>query len=109
MIGFIIWIIGVVLCVKAVLEIMKWPVDGVKKLLVAIIILLTSWIGICVLLLLGKGKPASNTEISSSIIYRSKQTCIKNKGDRQQLSPSFQKLGRTLPKLFLIAFREIGR
>ena len=40
MIGFIIWIIGVVLCVKAVLEIMKWPVDGVKKLLVAIIILL---------------------------------------------------------------------
>lgn len=107
MIGFIIWIIGVVLCVKAVLEIMKWPVDGVKKLLVAIIILLTSWIGICVLL--GKGKPASNTEISSSIIYRSKQTCIKNKGDRQQLSPSFQKLGRTLPKLFLIAFREIGR
>ena len=45
MIGFIIWIIGVVLCVKAVLEIMKWPVDGVKKLLVAIIILLTSWIG----------------------------------------------------------------
>lgn len=44
MIGFIIWIIGVVLCVKAVLEIMKWPVDGVKKLLVAIIILLTSWI-----------------------------------------------------------------
>ncbi len=38
MIGFIIWIIGVVLCVKAVLEIMKWPVDGVKKLLVAIII-----------------------------------------------------------------------
>lgn len=109
MIGFIIWIIGVVLCVKAVLEIMKWPVDGVKKLLVAIIILAhkLDW-NLC-LLLLGKGKPASNTEISSSIIYRSKQTCIKNKGDRQQLSPSFQKLGRTLPKLFLIAFREIGR
>lgn len=79
MIGFIIWIIGVVLCVKAVLEIMKWPVDGVKKLLVAIIILLTSWIGICVYYF-WEGKPASNTEISSSIIYRSKQTCIKNKG-----------------------------
>lgn len=108
MIGFIIWIIGVVLCVKAVLEIMKWPVDGVKKLLVAIIILHKLDWNLC-LLLLGKGKPASNTEISSSIIYRSKQTCIKNKGDRQQLSPSFQKLGRTLPKLFLIAFREIGR
>lgn len=48
MIGFIIWVIGVVLAVKAVLEIMRWPVDGVKKLLVAIIILLTSRIGICV-------------------------------------------------------------
>lgn len=108
MIGFIIWIIGVVLCVKAVLEIMKWPVDGVKKLLVAIIILLTSWIGICVYYFWGR-ENLPNTEISSSIIYRSKQTCIKNKGDRQQLSPSFQKLGRTLPKLFLIAFREIGR
>lgn len=33
---------------KPYLKIMKWPVDGVKKLLVAIIILLTSWIGICV-------------------------------------------------------------
>ena len=44
MIGFIIWIIGVVLCVKAVLEIMKWPVDGA----ISCIILLTSWIGICV-------------------------------------------------------------
>lgn len=48
MIGFIIWVIGIVLAVKAVLEIMKWPVNGVKKLLVAIVILLTSWIGICV-------------------------------------------------------------
>ena len=86
MIGFIIWIIGVVLCVKAVLEIMKWPVDGAiscnyhpaHKL---------DW-NLC-LLLLGKGKPASNTEISSSIIYRSKQTCIKNKG-----------IGNSYPLLF---------
>lgn len=35
-------------CVSKPYLIMKWPVDGVKKLLVAIIILLTSWIGICV-------------------------------------------------------------
>lgn len=48
MIGFIIWIIGVVLAVKAVLEIMRWNVDGVKKLLVAILVLLTSWIGLAV-------------------------------------------------------------
>ncbi len=44
--GFIIWIIGLVLCVKAVLEILKWDVDGVKKLLVVIILLLTSWVGL---------------------------------------------------------------
>ena len=48
MIGLIIWIIGLVLAIKAVLEIMKWPVDGMKKLLVAILVLLTSWVGLCV-------------------------------------------------------------
>lgn len=31
MIGFIIWIIGLILAIKAVLEIMKWNVDGVKN------------------------------------------------------------------------------
>ena len=46
MIGFIIWIICLILAIKAVLEIMKWKVDGVKKLLVAILVLLTSWIGL---------------------------------------------------------------
>ena len=46
MIGFIIWIIGLILAIKAVLEIMKWKVDGVKKLLVAILVLLTSWTGL---------------------------------------------------------------
>ena len=46
MIGFIIWIIGLILAIKSVLEIMKWKVDGVKKLLVAILVLLTSWIGL---------------------------------------------------------------
>ena len=46
MIGFIIWIIGLILAIKAVLEFMKWKVDGVKKLLVAILVLLTSWIGL---------------------------------------------------------------
>ena len=76
MIGFISWIIGVVLCVKAVLEIMKWPVDGVKKLLVAIIILLTSWIGICVYYFWGRENlpqilkyvPVSFTEVNRRVL-----------------------------------------
>ncbi|MDY2641556.1 MAG: hypothetical protein SOW01_04160 [Mediterranea sp.] len=46
--GFIIWIIGLVLCIKAVLEILKWNIDGIKKLLVVIILLLTSWVGLAV-------------------------------------------------------------
>ena len=54
MISFIIWIIGLVLAIKAVLEILKWPVDGVKKLLVAILVLLTSWIGLAVYYLWGR-------------------------------------------------------
>lgn len=48
MVGFIIWIVGLVLCIKAVLEIWKWNVDSVKKLLVIILLLLTSWIGLAV-------------------------------------------------------------
>ena len=46
--GFIIWIIGLVLCIKAVLEILKWNIDGIKKLLDVIILLLTSWVGLAV-------------------------------------------------------------
>ncbi len=46
--GFIIWIIGLVLCIKAVLEVLKWDIDGVKKLLVVILLLITSWIGLAV-------------------------------------------------------------
>lgn len=48
MISLIIWIVGLVLAIKAVLEILKWDVDFVKKLLVAILVLLTSWVGLAV-------------------------------------------------------------
>lgn len=54
MIGFIIWVIGVILAIKAVLEIMSWNIDGVKKLLVAILVLLTSWVGLAVYYFWGK-------------------------------------------------------
>ncbi len=48
MVGFIIWVIGLILCIKAVLEIFKWNVDTVKKLLVIVVLLLTSWLGLLV-------------------------------------------------------------
>ena len=46
--AFIIWLVGLVLCIKAVLEVWKWNVDTVKKLLVIILLLVTSWIGLAV-------------------------------------------------------------
>ena len=46
MIGFIIWIIGVVLTIKAALDIWKIPGDTVKKILSIVILLLTSWVGL---------------------------------------------------------------
>ena len=54
MIGFIIWVIGVVLAVKAVLEIIRWPIDGVKRLVVAILVIITSWVGLAVYYLWGR-------------------------------------------------------
>lgn len=48
MIAFILWIIGLVLAVKAALEILKLEGDVVKKLLCVIALVLTSWIGIAV-------------------------------------------------------------
>ena len=48
MIKLIIWIVGWVLSIKAILEIWKWNVDTVKKLLVIILLLLTNLIGLAV-------------------------------------------------------------
>lgn len=48
MVGFIIWVVGLILCIKAVLEILKWNVDTVKRLLVIVVLLLTSWLGLIV-------------------------------------------------------------
>ena len=48
MIGFIIYIIGLVLCIKAVLEILALNGDMPKKLIAAILIVITSWIGLAV-------------------------------------------------------------
>lgn len=56
MIGFIIWIIGVVLTIKAAIEIWNLNVDPVKKIVVIVLLVLTSWIGIAVYYLVAKDK-----------------------------------------------------
>lgn len=49
MIGFVIWIVGVVLTIKAAMEMWQWKNVATEKKLVAIIlVILTSWIGLAV-------------------------------------------------------------
>lgn len=59
MLGFIIWIIGVVLTIKAAIEIWNLNVDSVKKIVVIVLLVLTSWIGIAVYYLVAKDKLAT--------------------------------------------------
>jgi len=56
MIGFIIWLIGLVLTVKAAIEIWKLSTDTAKKLLAIILIILTSWLGLAFYYFYGKDK-----------------------------------------------------
>lgn len=58
MIGTIVWVIGVILCIKAVLEIWGLPVDTTKKLLAIVVILLTSWLGLLIYYFFAKDKLA---------------------------------------------------
>ena len=59
MIGIIIWIIGVVLTIKAAIEIWNLNVDPVKKIVVIELLVLTSWLGIAVYYLVAKDKLAT--------------------------------------------------
>lgn len=46
MIGFIIWAIGLVLTVKAVIEVWRIPAIPEKKLIVVVLIIITNWLGL---------------------------------------------------------------
>ena len=58
MIAFIIWIIGLVLTVKAALEVWNLNVDTVKKIVVIVLLVITNWVGIAVYYLVAKDKLA---------------------------------------------------
>jgi membrane protein DedA with SNARE-associated domain len=58
MIGFIIWLVGVILTIKAAVEIWKLNADAVKKLLAIILIILTSWVGLAFYYFYAKDKMA---------------------------------------------------
>ncbi len=44
--GFIIWLVGVILTIKAVMEIWKMSGDTAKKLIFIVLLLVTSWLGL---------------------------------------------------------------
>ena len=52
--GTIIYIVGIVLSVLAVLDILKKPISTGGKLITAVLVLLTSWIGLAVYFLYAK-------------------------------------------------------
>lgn len=58
MLEFIIWLVGLILCIKAVIEIWNLNGDFAKKLLFIILILLTSWVGLVIYYFFAKDKIA---------------------------------------------------
>ena len=52
--GSIIYIIGVVLAVIAVLDILKKPISTVGKIISVVLVLITSWVGLVVYYLYAK-------------------------------------------------------
>lgn len=58
MLGFVIWVIGVVLTVKAAVEVWNLNVDMVKKIVVIVLLVLTSWLGLAFYYLYAKDKLA---------------------------------------------------
>ena len=58
MIGTIIWLIGLILTIKAAIQIWNTSGDTLKKLLFIILLLITSWVGLIVYYLFAKDKIA---------------------------------------------------
>jgi len=55
MVAGIVYVIGVILGVKAVIEILNEPINPVGKIITITLVLLTSWVGIAVYYLLLRG------------------------------------------------------
>lgn len=56
MIGVIIWIVGMILTIKAVFEIAFYDVALWKRIITIIILVATSWVGLIVYYLFAKGR-----------------------------------------------------
>ena len=58
MIGFIIWIIGLVLTIKAAIEIWRIHAPAERRLLAIILIIFTSWLGLLFYYFYGRSRMA---------------------------------------------------
>ena len=58
MVAAIIGIIGLVLCIKAIIEILSLDGDIAKKVIAAILVFVTNWIGLAVYYFYAKDKMA---------------------------------------------------
>jgi hypothetical protein len=58
MISFLIWLVGTILAIKAVLEILKMPIGMAGKVISAVVVLCTSWVGLAVYYFYAKDKLA---------------------------------------------------
>lgn len=56
MISFIIWLIGFILAIKAALEIWNLQGDTFKKVVFAVLVLFTSWVGLLVYYFIARGE-----------------------------------------------------
>ena len=56
MISFLIWLVGTILAIKAVLEILKMPIGIAGKVISAVVVLCTSWVGLAVYYFYAKDK-----------------------------------------------------
>jgi len=56
MVATIIYVLGIILGVKAVLEIFREPISGAGKIIATLVVLLLSWIGIAIYYLFMRGK-----------------------------------------------------
>ena len=76
MVGFVIWIVGLVLTIKAALEIWRIHAPIERRLIAIILIVLTSWIGLLFYYFYGKGTNAAMAGYWSSKILATSESNI---------------------------------
>lgn len=55
MVATIIYVVGVILGVVAVLEILSQPINILSKILISVLVVITSWVGIAIYYLILRG------------------------------------------------------